>query len=253
MIGRDVAIVGASLTLQHVPDLVRYGSKPRREQERLPQIQAAIRSFSDAVDYPPNQVFIGNAEPDMLRELRRPWWDSAPPGDPHGAFGDIIDQARVLRTARRARSVRARTPEGRAASRRAPPVRGRRGDRRVRPAHESDESLTARVLLENLACKAGRGARDAAPVGARRGVDPTSIPYVIGAGEEAIGDRYQRGGGNLGKAIAEAAGSPRRAGATSRRSARRRSMRWWSPARSSRRACTTGWRWSPAAPWPSSA
>ena len=33
MTGRDVAIVGASLTLQHVPDLVRYGSKPRREQE----------------------------------------------------------------------------------------------------------------------------------------------------------------------------------------------------------------------------
>ena len=72
MTGRDVAIVGASLTLQHVPDLVRYGSKPRREQERLPQIQSALRSFSDAVDYPPNQVFIGNAEPDILRDLRVP-------------------------------------------------------------------------------------------------------------------------------------------------------------------------------------
>ena len=87
MTGRDVAIVGASLTLQHVPDLVRYGSKPRREQERLPQIQAALRSFSDAVDYPPNQVFIGNAEPDILRDLPRPWWRDAPPGDPRGAFG----------------------------------------------------------------------------------------------------------------------------------------------------------------------
>jgi glycine/sarcosine/betaine reductase complex component C subunit beta len=29
---------------------------------------------------------------------------------------------------------------------------------------------------------------------------------VIGSGEEAVGDRYQRGGGNLGKAIAEQAG-----------------------------------------------
>ena len=91
--GRDVAIVGASLTLQHVPDLVRYGSKPRREQERLPQIQAALRSFSDAVDYAPNQVFIGNAEPDILRDLARPWWGSSPPGDPRGVFGDIMDQA----------------------------------------------------------------------------------------------------------------------------------------------------------------
>ncbi len=93
MTGRDVAITGASLTLQHVPDLVRYGSKPRREHERLPQVGDALRSFSDAVSYPPNQVFIGNADPGILRELPRPWWRDAPPGDPRGAFGDILDQA----------------------------------------------------------------------------------------------------------------------------------------------------------------
>ena len=29
---------------------------------------------------------------------------------------------------------------------------------------------------------------------------------MIGSGEEAVGDRYQRGGGNLAKAIAEQAG-----------------------------------------------
>ena len=35
---------------------------------------------------------------------------------------------------------------------------------------------------------------------------PTTSQYVLGCGEEAVGDRYQRGGGNLGKAIAEQAG-----------------------------------------------
>ena len=34
------------------------------------------------------------------------------------------------------------------------------------------------------------------------GIDPASIDYVIGCGEEAIGDRYQRGGGNMAKAVA---------------------------------------------------
>ena len=35
-------ILGASLVLEHVPDLVRYGSKPSREQERIPEILAVV-------------------------------------------------------------------------------------------------------------------------------------------------------------------------------------------------------------------
>ena len=205
MTGRDVSIVGASLTLQHVPDLVRYGSKPRREQERLPQIQAALRSFSDAVDYAPNQVFIGNAAPGILRDLARPWWGSSPPGDPRGAFGDILDQATFY-------ELLAELDQFELVRLKEEPRPGELplydGDEIVgafAPAHGSDESLTAHVLLENLACKAG-AVHATRHLLATSGVDPASIPYVIGAGEEAIGDRYQRGGGNLGKAIAEAAG-----------------------------------------------
>ncbi len=205
MTGRDVAIAGASLTLQHVPDLVRYGSKPRREQSRLPQIQAALRSFSDAVDYPPNQVFIGNAEPVVLRDLPRPWWRDAPPGDPRGAFGNIIDQATFY-------ELLAELDQFELVRLKEEPRPGElplfHGDEIVgafAPAHDSDESLTAHVLLENLACKAG-AVHATRHLLAATGVDPTSVPYVIGAGEEAIGDRYQRGGGNLGKAIAEATG-----------------------------------------------
>jgi hypothetical protein len=45
------------------------------------------------------------------------------------------------------------------------------------------------------------------------GVDPASIGHVIACGEEAVGDRYQRGGGNLGKAVAEASGLGEASGA----------------------------------------
>ena len=56
MTGRAVSIQGASLTLQHVPDLVRYGSKPRRETASQARIADALRTFDRAAAYPPNRV-----------------------------------------------------------------------------------------------------------------------------------------------------------------------------------------------------
>ena len=55
---RRAGIHGATLVLQHVPDLVRYGSKPRREQERLAELLSALRTYEQAIGYPPHQVFI---------------------------------------------------------------------------------------------------------------------------------------------------------------------------------------------------
>jgi betaine reductase len=72
--------------------------------------------------------------------------------------------------------------------------------------HEEDEALTANVLLENLVAKAtGVLAlrRLLRQVEAR--VAPDAIDFVIAGSEEAVGDRYQRGGGNIAKAIAEGA------------------------------------------------
>ncbi|PYM59318.1 MAG: glycine reductase, partial [Candidatus Rokuibacteriota bacterium] len=70
--------------------------------------------------------------------------------------------------------------------------------------HEADESLTGAVLLENLAAKV-TGA-----VALRRLLDEVApdepADFLLGAGEEAVGDRYQRGGGNLAKAMGELAG-----------------------------------------------
>src|SRR5919204_285701 len=83
----------------------------------------------------------------------------------------------------------------------------RNGDRAgaMLRAHELDESLSAPVLLENLACKA-TGALALQHLLGRTGFPPEELEYAIRCGGEAVGDRYQRGGGNLAKAIAEQAG-----------------------------------------------
>ena len=77
--------------------------------------------------------------------------------------------------------------------------------------HEHDESLSAQVLLENLSIEAS-GVHALRHLLATTGVDPASITHAIGCGEEAVGDRYQRGGGNVAKAIAEQCGLTRASG-----------------------------------------
>ena len=74
--------------------------------------------------------------------------------------------------------------------------------------HDLDESLSAHVLLENLAIKAS-GVHALRDLLARTDIDPASVTHAIGCGEEAVGDRYQRGGGNMAKAIAEECGLSR--------------------------------------------
>lgn len=76
--------------------------------------------------------------------------------------------------------------------------------------HEQDATLAADVLLENLCCKV-TATMALRTLLADEAVAADSIPYLLNSGEEAVGDRYQRGGGNLAKAIAESCGC---AGAT---------------------------------------
>ena len=75
----------------------------------------------------------------------------------------------------------------------------------IAAGHETDLTLAPDVLLENLAAKV-TAAMALRALLAGEAVDPGSVDYVISSGEEAVGDRYQRGGGNLAKAVAEQAG-----------------------------------------------
>jgi hypothetical protein len=73
-------------------------------------------------------------------------------------------------------------------------------------AQDGDATLTAAVLMENLAAKATASAAVRHLLAENPRARREEIDYVISAGEEAVGDRYQRGGGNLAKAIGEEAG-----------------------------------------------
>ncbi len=243
---RYPVITAVANVLAHAPGLVRYGSKPLRDLAEDPGllsgISARLRSYAEAVIYPPNQVYLGNLDPESLRAMPRPWFASGDPGaSSDGAFGDLLDEAELytlLKLADRARLVQmdaatlVRGSDGLArrglvsdsetralasASEEsiAGPIQGgdaiplRLADRvvgSVARGHEQDESLTANVLLENLAAKAtGLLALRRLLRQVEHRLDPGQVEFVIAGSEEAVGDRYQRGGGNIAKAIAEGA------------------------------------------------
>jgi glycine/sarcosine/betaine reductase complex component C subunit beta len=200
----SAAIHGCSLVLAHAPDLVRHGSKPTREGA-AEGIRPALRTFDDALGYPPHQVFIGNLAPDALWRIERPWWRSPAEPKAEGPFGVFVDQEALYARMAAADQFQLLHLDGRDGAEGALPLYRNGGRAGVMDrAHELDESLSASVLLENLACKA-TGALALEHLLASTSFPAADVEYAIGCGEEAVGDRYQRGGGNLGKAIAEQA------------------------------------------------
>jgi betaine reductase len=216
-----------------VPDLVFSGSKPQRQLALDPKLHdelaGALRTYEDAGSYLPNRVFIGASSPLPLTAPERPWWNR--PGDfsDRGASGRIVDQATFLEVLTSLdvahltqfnddaleaggdvspilRSLRAPTTSDSSSHDRVEII-GREGNLGfVRPGYPGDESLAAPVVLENLATKATAAIALAETIESLQ-LDPGVIDLVISCSEEAVGDRYQRGGGNLGKAVAEAVGA----------------------------------------------
>jgi betaine reductase len=236
-------ISATSAALAHVPGLCRHGSKPSRELAKNPEVKAqflsSLRTFEQAVAYGPHQAFIGALHPRDLKQ--RPWFDAAPNGEGRfGGIGEVMPEDEFLgllaavddfglvrlgtqdagaiaaRLARHPLAEHLDLEKLAAAGGDAEAVAAEPGalplhigaDRlagAMRRANESDQALTAEVILENLAGKAS-ATLALLHLLHDNDIDPASIDYVIGAGEEAIGDRYQRGGGNLAKAVAAAAG-----------------------------------------------
>ena len=231
-----VGIEGVFYSLTHVPDLVRYGSKPSREiraNTALEQhLKTRLRSFSAATAYAPHQVYIGNITPGELSELPKPWYERLIEGAvANGRFGDLVDQDRFYSALAGADQFNlvafdekwfqehaAKHANGKSARARPlleikalcgkgalPLYCEERLAGAFEPGHAEDANLTAEILLENLAAKvtaahALRSLLDAL------GTSPQAVDFVISCSEEAVGDRYNRGGGNLAKAIAEEVG-----------------------------------------------
>ena len=240
----DVVISAATQVLAHVPSLARHGSKPRRElpksEETAARFAAALRSYDDAAAYAPHQAWIGNVHP---RDLpARPWTTLEQTPERSGPFGEIMPEEEffALLAAVDDFDLFALSPEladraitGLAGHPLAKPFDVERIDKSVadidavaaepkalrltdhaamRCGQVDDESLSAHVLVDNLAAKATASLAMLHLLD-RSGIDPASVDFVIGCGEEAIGDRYQRGGGNLAKAVAQVAGLTEASGA----------------------------------------
>lgn len=235
-------------TLVHVPDLVRYGSKPFREAAQpgsfLADLKARLRPFGEVAAYPPHQTFIGNLKPEALADIPSPWHGHPLPGASHqGPFGEILDQGTFYSLLEKADQFGLLMLDpgwsppangASAAARALMSAAGKRGAREeilkriesgealpledrgaligcVRRDHEEDESLAARVLLENMAAKAS-GAHALRLLLEKAHLPAGEVDYILSCSEEAIGDRYNRGGGNLAKAIGEMASCPNAAG-----------------------------------------
>jgi glycine/sarcosine/betaine reductase complex component C subunit beta len=232
---RRPVIRAVRFALAHVPGLVASGSKPRRElagagPEVREAFRAHLRPFAAALAYAPHQVVLGNLAPEALYDLPRPWHRRpVPAAKPEGPAGYLADERTFAEWLVRADSANLLMLEAAFSSRITHCGRVKLTDRAgleralasgaeplallgrdlmgvVLPAHEEDASLAAPVMLENLAAKA-TGA-----MALRRLLDESAsagpVDFLVGCGEEAVGDRYQRGGGNLAKAIGELAGVP---------------------------------------------
>lgn len=245
----DAVVRAASLVLAHTPGLARHGSKPMRtlagDAELTGRFLASLRSFDDALRYPPHQAFLGACHPRDLPP--RPWIRLPTPAAARFMpFGELMPEQEFLglmaavdefdlvklapevaeRAAKQltehplgahldlariptaACDIGALLTPGALALHLAPDtlVGALRG------AHDQDESLAAGVLLENLACKA-TATLALLHLLHDNGFDPAAVDYTISCSEEAVGDRYQRGGGNMGKAVAVAAGLSQSSGA----------------------------------------
>ncbi len=239
----DAVIRAATQVLAHTPSFASHGSKPRRELPKDADVKVAfessLRSYDDAVAYAPHQAYVNAIHPRDLPP--RPWTEPhesdasrfAPAGEimPEDEllgllaavddFGlltisdEVADRAAAALAghplAKRLNLDRIDKARGNVEAVAAEPgaMAVGRADGEplaaMRCGQLGDESLASVVLLDNLAAKA-TATLAMLHLLDTHDLDPLSIPYVLGCGEEAIGDRYQRGGGNMAKAVAEAAG-----------------------------------------------
>jgi glycine/sarcosine/betaine reductase complex component C subunit beta len=242
-----VVVKECAYSLVHVPNFVRYGSKPIRDiavnketggdLER--RVYEHVRSFEDAVAYPPNQVFIGNMHPDQLHDVPQPWYGHPVVGaKKDGPFGEIMPEDQFYGWLKIADDFDLvwLTPEfiGQIRERVAahPLLTGedlKKLDKSasmdaieeritndgalplhfegqvigcIRRDHEADDTLKAHVLMENLMTKAS-GALVTRHLLKRAGISPEEVDFLLSCSEDAVGDRYNRGGGSLSKAIGE--------------------------------------------------
>jgi len=243
---RKPVIKAYAYNLIHTPDFVLHGSKPLREITLKPELAEVIRShfrsFEQAVSYIPNQVFLGSRTPEDLANWPKPWWENAVSGAVADcAYGSFLDQKTFygLLKASDLFDLVWLTPEFTSELRKVlknydlameddfdhlgegtsiDAISKNIECKQSLPLynegkligcfnrdHDQDEALTGHILLENLITKAS-GSLVVRELLKKSDVEPGDIDFIMSCSEEAVGDRYQRGGGNMAKAVGEMSG-----------------------------------------------
>jgi betaine reductase len=242
----DAVIKGAGYILAHVPNLTyEFGTTQVLERLKgsespyLTKMKEHLRTYEQALAYPPFQVYIGNLHPDDLAAIPRPWYEGEKVrAERTGRYGEIVPEdefyawmllvdtfdlvwldedflnelkPRLEKHPLIAPPDLKKMLSGKKASdirmrveagSAAPLYLGERLVGCVRQAHEVDDTLKAHVIAENMATKAS-AVLALRHLLSKTGTDPKAIEYIIEASEEACGDMNQRGGGNFAKAIGE--------------------------------------------------
>ncbi len=239
-------VKGTAYALVHTPTmLIHLGTTQTVERaknpdsEYLKKIPGHLRSFEAAVQYPPNQVYIGNMTPDQLGEIARPWFEkpiSAASRD--GRYGEMMPEdefygmmkivdafdlvmleegfhgqvkAKLEKHALITESDLKRLGSGVALAEIEKAVKEAHAEPLfianqligcVKRAHDVDAALTAHVMTENIVAKASATLAFKNLL-AKTDLKAEEVEYIIECSEEACGDMNQRGGGNFAKSIGE--------------------------------------------------
>ena len=252
-------VKGTGYILVHTPDMVlRNGTTQTTEMvvnpnsEYLVKLPEHLRTYEQAVNYYPNQTYIGNMTPAELAAIEGPWYDKPMTGaSRYGKFGEIMPEAEfyiLMQTcdvfdlmklhkdfvAQHIEAFKANEIIDETIINRVHPgVEQDEIDNAVnnehaegiyyndklvgylKRAHDIDVNLSAHVMLENIVSKASSVLAVLYAV-KNAGINKEDVDYIIDCCEEACGDMNQRGGGNFAKATAEIAGLVNASGSDTR-------------------------------------
>ncbi len=251
-------VKGTGYVLVHTPDMVMHNGTTQTtekltnpDSEYLKKVPEHIRNYEQAVNYAPNQTYIGNITPEELRGYDMPWYDKDVKGaDRFGKFGEIMPQDEFFALMKICDSFdlvkleknfteTIKTKLGKHPLFKDDVAKLKEGEELyeiekhikeshaqaiyndgklvgcVKRAHDIDQNLNAHVMFENLVVKAS-GVLAFKHLLDKNNIDVTNIDYIIECSEEACGDMNQRGGGNFAKAIAEIVGAVNATGSDTR-------------------------------------
>ena len=252
-------VKGTSYILVHAEDMVIHNGTTQStervvnpDSEYLKKLPNHLRNFDEAVNYIPNQVYIGNMKPEDLKEYKQPWYDKPLEGASRfGKYGEIMPEdefiglIKIVDTFDLVKLTEEFTKEVKEKLENHPLIREdlitrlKTGDDLadieklineqgaealyldgkivgcIKRGHDVDTNLSAHILFENLVSKAS-GVLAGLNLIAKNEINAEDIEYVIECSEEACGDMNQRGGGNFAKSIAEMVGFTNATGSDSR-------------------------------------